>query len=97
MYCRETGDEATEHLAQLELETYYAGKTRVTDRTCEILGRMPSLELIELWECAGITDAGVAALSGLPRLKRFTITGSPRVTLRGSSVFPPGVRVDYSS
>lgn len=97
MYCRETGDEATEHMAQLELETYYAGKTRITDRTCQILGRMPSLELIELWECAGITDAGVAALSGLPRLKRFTITGSPRVTLRGSSVFPPGVRVDYSS
>lgn len=35
---------------------------------------MLSLELIEFWECAGITDAGLAALSKLPRLNQFTIT-----------------------
>jgi hypothetical protein len=57
---------------------------------------MPSLELVELWECAGITDGGVAALAGLPRLKRFTISGSPRITARGVSMLPEGVRVEYS-
>jgi len=96
MYCRDTGDEATKHLHGLRLQTYYAGKTRITDRSCEILARMPSLELVELWECAGITDGGVAALAGLPRLKRFTISGSPRITARGVSMLPEGVRVEYS-
>ncbi|MGH9851734.1 MAG: hypothetical protein ACREBD_18010, partial [Blastocatellia bacterium] len=57
MYCRDTGDAATEHIAGLsKLKTYYAGATKITDRSLEILGRMTSLETIEFWECAGITD-----------------------------------------
>ena len=41
MYCRETGDLATEHIAPLtKLKTYYAGKTKITDRSLEILSRM---------------------------------------------------------
>jgi hypothetical protein len=62
MYCRDTGDTASERIADLSrLKTYYAGKTKITDRSMEILGRMPSLEKIEFWECAGITDTGVAS------------------------------------
>jgi hypothetical protein len=97
MYCRDTTDEATQHLSGLALRTYYAGKTRITDRSCEILAGMSSLELIEFWECAGITDAGLTALSKLARLKQFTITGSSKVTATGTSVFPSRVRVEYSS
>jgi hypothetical protein len=97
MYCRDTGDEATEHLAGLKLKTYYAGKTRITDRSLEVLGRMTSLESIELWETAGVTDAGLAALAKLPRLREFTISGAPRVTRQGVAVFPARVRVDYGS
>ena len=38
MYCRDTGDAATERIAGLSgLKTYYAGKTRITDRSLEIL------------------------------------------------------------
>ena len=95
MYCRDTGDVATGHIAGLRLKSYYAGKTRITDRSLEILGRMRSLEKLEFWETAGITDAGVATLANLPRLREISVTGSPHVTRAGMAVFPPTVRVNY--
>ena len=96
MYCRDTGDAATEHIAGLSgLKTYYAGATRITDRSLEILGRMPSLESIEFYECAGITNAGLAMLAGLPRLREISIGGSPNVTREGMLVFPGTIRVNY--
>lgn len=98
MYCRETGDAATAHIDSLaKLETYYAGKTRITDKSLEILGRMRSLETLEFWETSGITDAGVAALATLPRLRAISISGAPAVTRRGVGVFPSRVRVTYAS
>jgi hypothetical protein len=56
---------------------------------------MPSLEKIEFWECAGITNAGVVLLAGLPRLREITVGGSPNVTREGMEVFPGAVRVNY--
>ncbi len=53
MYCRDTTDAATGHVAALPLRYYYAGLTQITDRSLEILGRMPSLEQVELYECLG--------------------------------------------
>jgi hypothetical protein len=97
MYCRETGDQATEHIARLPLQLYYAGKTKITDASLAVLGGMQTLERIELWQTAGVTDAGVAQLATLPRLRELAISGVPRVTRRGVSVFPPRVRVDYGS
>ena len=47
MYCRDTTDTATEHIAALRLRYYYAGLTLITDRSLEILGRMTSLEQVE--------------------------------------------------
>jgi hypothetical protein len=97
MYCRETGDAATEHIAGLPLlKTYYAGMTRITDRSLEILGRMPSLERLEFWTCMGITDAGVAHLAPLPHLREITLEGLPGVTREAVRLFPPHVRVTYS-
>lgn len=95
MYCRDTGDVATGHIAGLRLKSYYAGKTRITDRSLEILSQMPSLEKLEFWETAGITDAGIAALAGLPRLREIAVDGSPNVTRAGMAAFPPTVRVNY--
>jgi hypothetical protein len=95
MYCRDTGDVATGHIAALGLTSYYAGKTRITDRSLEILGRMPSLEKLEFWETAGITDVGIAALARLPRLQKISVSGSPNVTRAGMAVFPRTVRVEY--
>jgi hypothetical protein len=97
MYCRDTGDTATEHLAGLKmLKHYYAGATQITDRSLRILGQMQSLEKLEFWECAGITDAGIAMLPGLPQLREISLSGSPRVTRDGMAVFPATVWVDYS-
>jgi hypothetical protein len=94
MYCQDTGDVATEHIAHLSsLATYYAGGTRITDRSLEILGRVPSLEDVSFWDCTGITDAGVAALSALPRLRRLTVEGSPSVSRAIGAQFAPTVRV----
>jgi hypothetical protein len=96
MYCRETGDEATAHIAVLGLKLYYAGMTRITDRSLETLGRMQSLERLEFWQCAGITNAGVAHLAGLPRLREIALDGCPGVTRDAVALFPPGVRVKRS-
>jgi hypothetical protein len=96
MYCRKTGDTATSHIAGLSrLKTYYAGATKITDRSLEILGRMSALESIEFHECSRITDAGVALLAGLPQLREITVGGSPKVTLEGMSVFAANVRANY--
>ena len=98
MYCRDTGDIATGHIAGLrKLKTYYAGKTQITDSSLEILGRMVELEKLEFWQCAGITDAGVAHLAGLQKLREITIGESPGVTRDAVAVFPANVRVNYSS
>jgi len=97
MYCRETTDVATEHIGGLQLRSYYAGLTQITDRSLEILGRMTSLESIELYECLHVTDAGLVFLSAMPRLKQFDVSGSPGVTLEGTKVFPANVMVRYST
>ncbi len=97
MYCRDTTDVATEHIAGLALKYYYAGLTLITDRSLEILGRMTSLEQIELYECNGITDAGLVPLAALPRLREVALDSLPGVTLEGTRVFPAGVRVRYTT
>lgn len=94
MYCRDTTDAATGHIAGLRLKTYYAGLTQITDRSLEILGQMASLEKIELYETKSITDAGIAQLAKLPRLREVSLGGLPRVTREGTSIFAAGVKVN---
>jgi hypothetical protein len=97
MYCRDTTDAATGHIAALALKYYYAGLTQITDRSLEILGRMSSLEQVDLYECLSVTDAGLPFLAALPRLKEVHLDGLPGVTLAGTRVFPASVRVSYST
>jgi hypothetical protein len=97
MYCRETTDVATAHIERLPITFYYAGLTQITDRSLAILGRMPTLEQIELYECKGVTDAGLPALATLPRLREIHLNGLPGVTLTGTRVFPSSVRVRYGT
>jgi hypothetical protein len=97
MYCRDTTDAATEHIAGLQIAYYYAGLTQITDRSLEILGRMPSLEQVELYECARVTDAGLPYLARLPRLREVHLDGLPGVSFEGTLVFPAHVRVKYST
>ena len=97
MYCRDTGDLATGHIAGLKLKTYYAGYTRITDRSLEILSRMTSLDSIELQGCHGITDAGARGLAALPGLRRLTLEGCRNLTRAAATGFGPEVRVTYSA
>ena len=97
MYCRDTGDVATEHIASLsQLKRYYAGKTNITDRSLETLGRMVSLESLEFWECAGLTDTGVMHLARLPKLREVHLLGLSNITRKATAIFPVHVRVKYS-
>ncbi|MFO1498259.1 MAG: hypothetical protein U1G07_07700 [Verrucomicrobiota bacterium] len=97
MYCRDTTDAATEHLASLtRLKSYYAGLTQITDRSLELLSQIASLEEIEFYECSSITDAGLVFLAGLPRLRKVELAGLPNVTLAGTKVFPARVEVRYA-
>jgi hypothetical protein len=97
MYCRETGDAATAHIAGLRLKTYYAGKTKITDRSLDLLARMTSLERIQIYHCHGVTGRGVRALAGLPNLRELAIEGSRNVTRTAFQTFAPRVHVNYSS
>ncbi|HEY3052405.1 MAG TPA: ankyrin repeat domain-containing protein [Thermoanaerobaculia bacterium] len=97
MYCQDTGDIATDHIASLRrLRIYYAGRTRITDRSLEILGGIDSLERVELWNCPRITDAGLPFLAKLPNLREVTLQNMPNVTLEAAAIFPSRVHVDYS-
>jgi hypothetical protein len=97
MYCRDTTDASTAHIARLQLRYYYAGLTLITDRSLEILGGMTSLEQVELYECKGVTDAGLPFIAALPNLREVALEGLPGVTYAGTGLFPAGVRVRYST
>jgi hypothetical protein len=97
MYCRDTGDAATEHIPNLKLRTYYAGYSKITDRSLEILSRMPTLERMELEGCQGLTDVGVRGLATLPGLREIRVEGCRNVTRAGVTAFGPAVRVKYST
>lgn len=96
MYCRDTTDLATGHLANLNLKYYYAGLTQITDRSLALLGKMSSLETVEFYECQHITDAGLPCLATLSNLKELNLEGCPGITFTGIKAIPGRVRVHYS-
>jgi hypothetical protein len=98
MYCRDTGDVATSHLTKLpRLKKYFAGYTRATDRTPQYLSEIDSLESIDLSSIPGITNAGIAALTRLPRLRELRLGGMQHVDLRTLPAFREEVRLDVQS
>ena len=74
---RSATDAATEHIAGLSLRYYYAGLTQITDRSLEVLSGMRSLEQVELYECKGVTDAGLPFLARLPNLREVHLDALP--------------------
>lgn len=97
MYCAETGDAATGHVQDLRLKSYYAGGTKITDASLQILGRMASLELLEFHDCRHITNAGMRHVAALPSLREVKVEYNRNITRTGASVFPPRVRVTYEA
>jgi hypothetical protein len=98
MYCRETTDVATSHLAGMSnLKKYHAGYTLITDRSLEMLGRMHSLETLSFEGCKFISDHGIGFLTTLPNLREISIGGCPKVTRNGVTGFADTVRVNYDT
>src|SRR6059058_4834815 len=59
MYCRDTGDRATEHVARLpQLRKYFASYNLIADRTPEILSGMDSIERVTP-DVAAVFPSGV--------------------------------------
>jgi hypothetical protein len=93
MYCRDSTDAATEHITGLRnLSYYFNSYTTVTDRTPELLSTMDSLERITFDTCHGLTNAGVARLARLPKLRELRVSGRG-VTPEVRAAFPPTVEV----
>jgi hypothetical protein len=93
MYCRDTTDAATEHITGLRhLSYYFNSYTTITDRTPGLLSTMDSLERITFDTCHGLTNAGVARLARLPKLRELRVSGRG-VTPDVRAAFPPGVEV----
>jgi hypothetical protein len=95
MYCRDTTDESTAHLAGLpKLRSYYAGANQITDRSLEILSTIHSLEKIELHACTGVTNNGIAKLATLPKLRRLAVGYIPAVTRTAFAGFPSHIETE---
>jgi len=98
MYCRDTGDAATAHLAGLpRLKTYYAGHTQITDRSLEILSGIESLERVILSACPALTNAGIAKLVSLPRLSELGLEYLPGLSRDVLRSVPARVRVTFET
>ncbi len=96
MYCRHTTDAATEHITALRSLWYYFNSyTTITDRTPELLSTMDSLERVTFDACHALTNAGVARLARLPRLRELRVSGNA-ITSEVQAAFPPQVRVHYA-
>lgn len=94
MYCRDTTDAATEHLAGLpSLRSYFNSYTRITDRTPELLSRLESLERVTFDHCHRLTNAGIARLARLPHLTHLRVN-SHHVTPSARAAFAVTVDVD---
>lgn len=86
MYCRETGDRATKHIAALpDLKKYFASYNLIRDRTPEILSGMDTLESVAFSACSRLTNAGVATLARLPRLPSPGVASSSALAASYSS------------
>jgi Leucine Rich repeat len=93
MYCRDTTDAATGHITGLHhLSHYFNSYTTITDRTPELLSTMDSLERITFDTCHGLTNAGIARLARLPRLREVRASGRS-ITSQVRAAFPPSVNV----
>jgi hypothetical protein len=68
-----------------------------TDLSAASLGSPIRAELKEsrlsFYGCPAVTDAGVVALSGLPRLRELHVSG-PQITRECAAAFPARVRLE---
>lgn len=97
MYCREATDAATERITALSaLRSYFNSYTTITGRTPALLSTMDSLDRITFDTCHGLTDAGLATLSRLPRLRILGASGK-QLTAAVAQAFRPASRCAWAA
>jgi uncharacterized protein (TIGR02996 family) len=80
-------DEATAPLETLTgLRSLSLAGEQLTEATLQRLARLPRLESLELFNCAEISGAGLAALTGLKQFRSLGFFGSARITGAGFAV-----------
>jgi Leucine-rich repeat (LRR) protein len=68
-------DEGVAHLADLKGLTYLnLDNTRISDAALDTVAKFGDLEFLHIGSCGEITDAGVAKLHGLKKLKKIHLT-----------------------
>ena len=88
---------ATGHITGLRNLTYYFNSyTTITDHTPALLSTMDSLERVTFDTCHGLTNAGVAQLARLPKLREVSASGRG-ITPDVRNAFPIRVRVTAGS
>ena len=93
MYCRDTTDAATEHITGLPQAHVLLQQLHDDHRShAGAAVGMDSLERITFDACHGLTNAGVARLARLPRLRELRVAGRG-ITSDVRHAFPPRVRV----
>jgi len=96
MYCTDTTDAATSFITSLHrLKTYQAWRTGITDRSLEMLSRLPLLHDALFSGCTEITDAGLAFLAHSRTLREATLEKLTGVSADAAAIFPTRVRVNY--
>ncbi|NKB70844.1 MAG: sigma-70 family RNA polymerase sigma factor [Candidatus Latescibacteria bacterium] len=99
MYCRATGDRATQYVVAgaAPLKWYGIMGTTISDNSLELLATMPSLEELTLENLKGITNAGVAQLGRSKRLRQVQINGCAAVSYEVAANLPSRMQVDFSA
>ncbi len=94
---QKTGDRSTEYLAEhaSKLRSYRIWMSDITDRSLELLARMPALESLLLYGCNHITDDGVRCLAALPKLEAIDLQENAGLTEAAVTAFDRSVQINF--
>src|SRR5438552_260081 len=93
-YARKRGlYETAEFLDSMALTDVTSTPNDPRDSSGPTLSKLTSLEEISFYGCPGVTNAGVAALARLPRLRQVKVSG-PQITTECAAAFPALVQVE---
>ena len=86
-----------EYLAEhaTKLSSYSIWISDVTDRSLELLARMPAIESLLVYGCDRITDVGVRCFAALPRLEAIDQQENAHLPQAAVTAFDGSVRINF--
>ena len=85
------------HISSLQLKSYQAWNTQITNESLGMLARMNSLEHLRFYRCPNITDVGVARLTALSRFRDLDLEALNQVTEDIPLMFRSDIRVNFAA